>query len=91
MKLAPGVSDQADSLLTVSRAMKFCPDVKQLFLIILCDYCFKVLNELLSNEDGTIEVTTEAQHAAATSSVAFAKRLKALEFVQAYRLSGNYQ
>ncbi|XP_033646514.1 centromere protein O-like [Asterias rubens] len=48
----------------------------------------QVLNELLCNEDGTIEVTTEAQHAAATSSVAFAKRLKALEFVQAYRLSG---
>ncbi|XP_038051460.1 centromere protein O-like [Patiria miniata] len=48
----------------------------------------KVLSNLLRDEDADIEVTSEAQHAAITSSIAFAKRLKTLEFLQAYRLSG---
>lgn len=48
----------------------------------------KVLSELLKDEDAAIEVTSEAQHAAVISSIAYAKRLKTLEFIQAYRLSG---
>ncbi|XP_022103635.1 centromere protein O-like [Acanthaster planci] len=82
------VAKQQRQLLALQKSLQQLNQLKDRLTYKLNHGPSKILSDLLGDEDADIEVGSEAQHAAVTSSVAFAKRLKTLEFLQAYRLSG---